>query len=189
MNFIVIANREVTVFRYGIILMVICLISALVLSVTYRFTQVKIRIQIVEEEMGALRQIFPAADDFKQDSMYGQDYYRAEADGKLIGYVVKVRAQGYASDIDMLVGVDSRGDITGIKVTKQNETPGLGAKIVEIKPGEEKPWFLRQFEGKKAKDLNLKNIDAITAATVTSKAIIKAIKEQITIFLFKLNEK
>ncbi|MFH1655082.1 MAG: RnfABCDGE type electron transport complex subunit G [Candidatus Omnitrophota bacterium] len=172
--------------RFGLILMTICLCAALVLSATNKLTQAKIEAQVASEETGALKEIFPEADDFKKDPCDCKRYYQVELKDELIGYVVKVKAKGYASDIDMLVGVDLKGKIKAIKVISQNETPGLGAKIVEVKPGEDKPWFLRQFEGKKARDLSLENIDAITAATITSEAVINGVKKQVSEFLSKI---
>jgi electron transport complex protein RnfG len=57
----------------------------------------------------------------------------------------------------------------------QQETPGLGARIVEVRPGGEKPWFTSQFEGKSGDELRLKKdgggIDAITGATISSRAV------------------
>jgi len=175
--------------RYGLILMTICLSAALVLSFTHKLTQAKIEIQAASEEIDALKEIFPEADDFKKDPCDCKKYYEVESKNKLIGYVVKVKAKGYASDINMLVGVDLQGKIKSIKVISQNETPGLGAKVVEVKPGEDKPWFLKQFEGKKPGDLSLENIDAITAATITSEAVVSSVKEQIAEFYRGLNEK
>ena len=86
----------------------------------------------------------------------------------------------------MLVGIDLKGKIVGINVTSQNETPGLGARVTETKPGEDRSWFLKQFEGKSASSLSLNNIDAITAATITSEAVINGVREQVTEFLSKI---
>ena len=173
-------------FRYGLILMTICLSAALVLSVTHKFTQAKIEAQIEQKELASLEEIFPEADGFKQEAVDEQGYYRVESGKRLIGYVVKVQAKGYASDIDMLVGIDSRGTIKGIKITSHQETPGLGDKIVEIKPAEDKPWFLTQFEGRKVHDLSLEDLDAITGATITSEAVINSVKNEVTKFLTKV---
>lgn len=172
--------------RYGFILMTICLAAALVLSFTYKITQARIQEQIVEEELLALKGIFPQADNFKPDTLGEQKYYKAESQGKLIGYVVKITAKGYSSDIEMLAGVNLQGVMQGIEVISQNETPGLGAKITEVKQGEKNPWFLKQFEGKPANDLSLDNIDAITAATITSEAVVKAVREKVEDFLAKI---
>ena len=76
-----------------------------------------------------------------------------------------------------MVGMDTNGIITHIKILSQDETPGLGAKIVEVANGESEPWFQRQFSGKKASDLD-HAVDAITGATITSKAVIDSIQQK-----------
>jgi Na+-translocating ferredoxin:NAD+ oxidoreductase RnfG subunit len=47
----------------------------------------------------------------------------------------------------MMAGVDLNGTIEGVAVLEHSETPGLGAKINEIRPGVSEPWFLKQFKG------------------------------------------
>lgn len=100
--------------------------------------------------------------------------YRAETEGQLAGWVAKTAGQGYADKIEMLIGFDPLVDkITGIFVLEQKETPGLGNKIVTdqwraqfvSKPTAEP---LEAVKGKaKADD----EIDAITGATISSKAV------------------
>ncbi|MFC1703949.1 FMN-binding protein [Candidatus Omnitrophota bacterium] len=172
--------------RYSFILMCVCICAALVLSVTNKFTEPRIEAQVLEEEMLALQEIFSDADDFQKAEIEGQEYYQAIAKGELIGYIITVVAKGYAADIDMRVGVSLDGAIQGIKVLSQSETPGLGARVTEIKQGEEKPWFLCQFKGKNPDSLSLETIDAITAATITSEAVIDAVKTEVGEFLTKV---
>ena len=62
----------------------------------------------------------------------------------------------------------------------------MGARCVEVRPKEKEPWFLAQFKGKPASELNRKTIDAITGATITTEAVIKAVKEQAAAFLGKV---
>lgn len=134
-------------------------------------------------------------------------YFRAysSADKKnLLGYVFKTEGKGYSSVIEAMSGMDTTGRITGIKVLAQNETPGLGAKINEIlekrtlaqaikelflnkkKQAEpaEKPWFCLQFGGKRIEDLTVvktateKNIQAITGATISSRALTDSVRKR-----------
>lgn len=92
------------------------------------------------------------------------------------GYVFIVSGKGYSSTIDAMVGVDSDLKVTGVKILSQQETPGLGDKITEIRPGESDPWFTRQFISKSASDdLRVKKdggiIDALSGATISSRAV------------------
>lgn len=96
------------------------------------------------------------------------------------GYVFIASGKGYSSVVRTMVGVGPDGRITGIKVLFQQETPGLGTKIVEIRHGESDPWFFRQFKGKSAADnIKVKKdggvIDAITGATISPRAVTDSI--------------
>ena len=96
------------------------------------------------------------------------------------GYIYIAQGKGYSSTIKSMVGVDTDGTICGVKVLSQQETPGLGSRIEEILYGETDPWFTRQFKGKNVHD-PLKvikdggNIDSITGATVSSRAVTNSI--------------
>ena len=172
--------------RYGLILLIICLCASLVLSLTYKVTQAKIEAQLTADEKTALKGVFEGATSFEDRTLDDKTYYVAKKDGQELGYIIKVEAKGYSSTIVMMVGFDKNGTIEGVEVLNQQETPGLGAKIIEVKAGEKQPWFLRQFAGKKAEDLNLKNIQAITAATITSSAVIEAVKKSVEEFLARV---
>jgi electron transport complex protein RnfG len=100
--------------------------------------------------------------------------FEAKTEGQLAGWVVKTAGQGYADKIEMLIGLDPQVEkITGLFVLDQKETPGLGNKIVTD------AWrsqFLAKSTGQaltavkgNAKAGN--EIDAITGATISSKAV------------------
>ncbi|MCD6308184.1 MAG: RnfABCDGE type electron transport complex subunit G [Candidatus Latescibacteria bacterium] len=99
------------------------------------------------------------------------------------GYLFISRAEGYSSTIAVMVGVDTAGVVTGAKVISQRETPGLGARIGEVRHGESDPWFMRQFIGKTIADNDFRvikdggGIEAITGATISSRAVTKAIRD------------
>jgi len=174
--------------RYGIILLLICFCASMVLSITYKFTRSRIEAQAITEEKSALDDIFPEASDFGEEKLAGEAYYVARKDNKVLGYIIKAKAKGYASTINMLVGFDVKGVIKGIKILSQEETPGLGAKINEVRYGEHKPWFLKQFEGRKAQELDLKNIEAVTGATISSKAMLDGVKKAVSEFISALKQ-
>ena len=173
--------------RFGIVLGTICLVATLVLAVTYEVTKPKIEEQFRLEENAALKEIVPEADSFTKKSIDGIEYFEALKGDSLIGYCVKVMGSGYTGYIHMIVGIDQNGSIKGARVLEHQETPGLGAKIAETKPGEKDPWFLRQFVGKAAKTVTVKKeIDAITGATISSKAVTDAINKTAGEFLSKV---
>jgi electron transport complex protein RnfG len=103
-------------------------------------------------------------------------------DGQPVGTVFTVTTdRGYGGTIEIVVGVDPTGEsITGVRITQHSETPGLGANLVQVKPGEDEPWFLKQFRGLTVGRVSLRAsggpIDAITAATISSRAVTDAVQ-------------
>ncbi|MDO8535857.1 MAG: RnfABCDGE type electron transport complex subunit G [Candidatus Omnitrophota bacterium] len=173
--------------KFGLILGVICLAATLVLAVTYEVTKPKIEKQLNTEEQDALKAIIPSADSFNEKTLDGIDYFEAFKGKTLVGYCVRAVGNGYGGYMKIMAGVDPNGTIEGVAVLEHNETPGLGAKINEIKPGESEPWFLKQFKGKPARTIAVKkDIDAITGATISSKAVTNAIRETVDDLFIKL---
>ena len=101
-------------------------------------------------------------------------YYEITSNGDVTGYVFLSVGAGLWGEIETVVGMDAElGRLTGVDFTKQNETPGLGARITE-------EWFKLQFQGKKGplstvpegtEDNSDTEFDAITGATQTSNAV------------------
>lgn len=106
--------------------------------------------------------------------------FQAKTDGQTDGWVIKASGQGYADRIELLVGVDAKAEtITGLFILDQKETPGLGNKIME-------PAWRNQFSNKptqqqmtavKTKASASNEINAITGATISSKAVCDIINQ------------
>ena len=97
-----------------------------------------------------------------------------DAQGKTVGYCIKVEPSGFGGKISMMVGIGTDGEIQGVKITSMSETPGLGAKADDN--------WLSQFTGKKANISVIKSgtakdseINAISGATITSKAVAEGV--------------
>ena len=97
-----------------------------------------------------------------------------------VGCVFLASGKGYSSTIEIVVGVDLSGTLTGISIVSQQETPGLGAKITEVRYGESEPWFQMQFKGKTRSQLSVDKdggaIDGITGATISSRAVTDGVR-------------
>lgn len=172
--------------RFGLILALICFVATFVLAVTYEVTKPKIEEKLRIEEEDALKAIVPDADSFIKKTVDAIDYFEALKGKDRIGYCIRVTGNGYSGFIRIIVGIDLNGIIKGVEVLEHQETPGLGAKINEIRPGEKEPYFLKQFKGKAAKTIAVKkDIDAITGATISSSAVTDAINRAINEFLSK----
>lgn len=116
--------------------------------------------------------------------------YEGLTGGKLAGYVVSLSPKGYSGNIDLMVGFALPDEkISGMRVLRHTETPGLGALAV-------KENFYRRFDNKALAPLNViripppgdNDIQAITSATITTRAITNAVNEAIHWYLGQKTE-
>ncbi len=139
----------------------------------------------IEQEQARMEVVSELADSIRFEEVSGADsftYWKAfDENGNLIGYAGVALGKGYSSTIETVSGFDKDFKVSGLKVTFQQETPGLGTKVQEIKSGESDPWFLRQFKGKLASALAVVqdrgDIDAITGATISSRALSNSVRD------------
>lgn len=107
-----------------------------------------------------------------------EEIYSMKADGKNLGYAVKVVASGSQGDIEMVIGVDPDNTVTGVSIVNNVETSGIGSKVMENQPLANGTGVLDQFIGKNRKSGDLtvgRNVDAISGATVSSKGVTKGV--------------
>ena len=103
-----------------------------------------------------------------------QSVYEVQVDGAPAGYAIKVSASGSQGAIEMMVGVDGEGAVTGVSIVKHSETSGIGTKVADNEPTAAGVGVLTQFEGMSAADGTLTvgtNVDAISGATVSSRGV------------------
>ena len=116
-----------------------------------------------------LATVLPGNSSFEWEDYEGEDEaIRAVYKGET-GFVIQTVAYGYAGDITLLVGVSNDGTVTGLVVRDLSETYGLGANALTDTE------FLKQYLGTSGDAEVGNNIDAITGATVSSKAITRAV--------------
>lgn len=127
-----------------------------------------------EQELQAkMETLLPGSTSFAEETYTGDDaniacVYKGET-----GYVIGTTTAGYAGPISMLIGVSSEGYVTGLQVRSMEETFGLGAEALT-------DWeFLSQFLRSEGDAAVGTNIDAITGATVTSKAIARSVNSAV----------
>jgi electron transport complex protein RnfG len=107
-----------------------------------------------------------------------------DKDNEPVGYAMTITGSGFSDKITLMVGVsEDLESISGIEIVKQTDTPGLGAKIVE-------PEFKDKFknlrttpaiECTKNENPGPNEIQAITAATITSKAVVDIVNAHLDI--------
>lgn len=177
---------------YGLKLGLVCLVATGLLATVNSITLPKIKLQAEKELEESLKEVLPQGEKF--DAVKKEDeiiYYKVfDKKGEFLGAAFKVLAKGYSSIIETMVGMTKDGTINAIKVLNHNETPGLGSRITEVKDdltifefmkgkrssGIKKPWFQEQFSNKKTTQID--EVQAITGATISSKAVIDAVKEK-----------
>jgi electron transport complex protein RnfG len=112
--------------------------------------------------------------------------YRARRAGQVEALVYMVSGNGYAGAIDCIMGIDRTGKITGVRVIKHKETPGLGDKIEAAKNS----WIFA-FEGKYLGDPPAEKwavkkdggvFDQFAGATITPRGVVKAVKGGLEFF-------
>lgn len=163
-------------FKKGLILGIISFVAAVLLSLTYILTKPIIAQQELNSERESISAFLPNIDKIEKIENEGKVYYKCYSQGRLIGYGLVIFAPGYSSEIKVMIAVDKQKIIKGIKVLEQQETPGLGSKIAEDE-------FTEQFKNKKAEELILgENIDAISGATISSKAVIETVEKRVQEF-------
>ena len=110
--------------------------------------------------------------------------YEVVVGGAPAGHALKVVASGSQGSIEMMVGLDAEGAVTGVSVVKHAETAGIGTKVVDNEPNNKGVGVLDQFVGMSAADLPLNvgsNVDAITGATVSTKGITAGVNAALSV--------
>ncbi|TYQ14905.1 UNVERIFIED_CONTAM: electron transport complex protein RnfG [Acetivibrio alkalicellulosi] len=172
------------IIKHGFILFVVCATVTLALAFTYSATKERIDERILEEEQKARERVMNFVDHFEEiedmDFSLGMvsKVFNGIKDSEIAGRVFLVEGKGYGGKIQITVGIDNEGRITGVNIGDNSETPGLGTKIthndflsqfIDITPKE--PLVVVKNPGSKDEE-----IDAASGATVSSKAVVDAVQ-------------
>ena len=133
-----------------------------------------IRTANMEKELQAkMETILPGSTTFTAEDYTGDDANIRNVWKGQTGYVVETVTYGYAGNITMLIGVHNEGYVTGLQVRDMKETHGLGGEALT-------DWeFLAQFLRTEGNAEVGTNVDAISGATVTSKAIARSVNSAV----------
>lgn len=191
-------------------LVIITVIAGLALGVVYGITKEPIRVQEEKKQMEAYAAVFPDASDFQE--VEGFDQAKAaeviaaydnpiddhagdtvtvtvealDGNGEALGYIFNITtSKGYGGDISLTVGIKSDGTVSGYSILSINETAGLGMNA-------QKEEWAAQFADKQVDAFTVvkdgsgsgddAKIDAISGATITSKAVSGAVNSCIACF-------
>lgn len=165
---------------------IITIVAAAALAGVYTLTEEPIAQAKAQKQKNAIGEVLPGIDfnnnpaDEATQVTIGEEtvtVFPAHQDGQLVGAAVESHdTNGFSGLITVMYGFNADGDITGYAVMQHAETPGLGSKMGE--------WFCNPAHtivGLNAKSANLTvskdggDVDAITAATISSRAFLRAL--------------
>lgn len=125
------------------------------------------------EHVAIMRTLLPGSTDFVREAYTGEDANIISVHRADNGYVIETCVYGYADDIIMMVGISGDGRVTGLTVRQMAETYGLGSSALTDHE------FLAQFLNTDGSAEVGENVDAISGATVTSKAIARSVNSAV----------
>jgi electron transport complex protein RnfG len=173
------AKLESTFKNMVLSLVIISMVAAGALAGVYTLTAENIARQEAQKQQAAILAVLPASCQVGEPEVIeGLTGYKAFIGEEWVATAVETSETGFDGPQVIMVGLDSEGKVLDYVVLKQTETPGLGAHIDH--------WFKdavghRSIIGKKAGELSVSKdggeVDAITAATISSRAFLKAVNK------------
>ena len=176
-----------------IVLTVITMVAGGILSSWDNITRPAIEAYKLQELKKAIAQVLPAHERYDEITSDGMVLYvgKNTNEANPVGVAFEAVGNGFQGKISIMVGIDTAfTQINGIKILEQIETPGLGTKIVEDPTNKgDRFWFPNQFKQlktdpqidvvKNIKPTKPTEIQAITGATISSKAVANILNDQI----------
>jgi RnfABCDGE-type electron transport complex G subunit len=149
------------VVKLGLTLALICAVAGMGLAAVYATTKAIIDKRAEEDLLNAAMEVIPGASAVEQQELDGARYWLGKKGSQVVGAAMQVEAQGYGSEpVEIMVGVDTDGTITEVKIVSMSETPGIGTRVKD-------EAFLSRFRG----TANPAEVDGISGATVSSGAV------------------
>ena len=185
------AKKESTLLQLVITLTLIAVTAGVALAAVYTLTKDPIEAAQQQKKKDAINQVLPNFQGELKECTCTVEGDKdpvkvnlAYQDGQCCGAAVETYTnKAFSGRFDIMVGMDAEGNVLGTAVLKHSETPGLGAKIVDTES-----HFIQQFVGMNptAKPLQVKKdggeVDAITAATISSRAFCDAVNRAVAAF-------
>ncbi len=163
------------------VLLIICVVAAGLLGYVNQITAAPIAAQQELAKQESMTAVLPDADSFGEEQEINEGNITTitpalDSEGNETGYAVAITTKGFSAGLQLMFGIDTEGVITGLSVVDcSNETPGLGANAANED-------FYGQFTGKSGEVAVTKDggdIEALTGATITSRAVANAATEAI----------
>jgi len=152
----------------------IVLMAALLFGVSAGTAKLRAE-NIQKEHIYMMQLLLPDSENFVLEHYLGEDTNIRSVHKAENGYVIETATAGYAGEISMMVGVNNDGRVTGVVVRDMSETFGLGRNALTDHK------FLSQFLNTSGEAAVGDTVDAMTGATVTSKAVARCINSAIAV--------
>lgn len=161
------------IFRLAGTLLAICVVVALLLGFTNAATDPIITQMQEERTNAAMAQVLPALEytPMETDAEGVTALYEAMSSGTSVGYVAEVTSNGFGGAIQMVIGIDKEGRITGVTVTENSETPNVGSKVVGNQSVLDRFIGMSQADGEITVNSGTNRFDGVSGATVSSRAV------------------
>ena len=172
-----------------IVLTLITVIAAACLGAMNNVTAEPIAASKKAKQEAAIKAVLPEFVSVEEDNVNGQKIFRAyDANGAIVGIAIETAELGFGGDITTMVGFDANGVLVEYSLLQHAETPGLGSKLVD--------WFKvkSDIRGAGANKMPLRvskdggEFDAITAATISSRAFLNSINKAYETYQIALGE-
>lgn len=165
--------------HYGAVLLIIAAVSAGILAVVNELTRTVIEENEIAAVNSARQNVLSSAENFKEGEAIkagGLEFIPGfNKDGELTGYVVSVTENGYAGAINFVLGIEKDGKIAGLDIIGSQETPGLGARIMD------KPWQAI-WAGRDSSYVFNKSTDAFAGATISPTAVYTGMMKALAVY-------
>lgn len=174
--------------KTGLFLFVVAALAGILLAFTESQTAPVIRENQIKAEENAQKEVLPSdafSDEFTKEIDNKKISYRVgfTTDGKVTGAVFKVSPKGFGGDIKTIVGINKDGRVVNYKILSLSETPGLGNKLTSEKFSSD---FKNLLANNSSPNFKVKkdggDVDAITAATISSRAFCTGINQALDSF-------
>ncbi len=175
-------SQSSQIIKPAAVLLIICLVAAALLGYVNQITLAPIAEQEAKTQQESMTAVLPDAASFGEAEEINEGNITTitpalDASGSEIGYAVAITTKGFSAGLKLMFGVDTDGVITGLSIVDcSGETPGLGANS-------SKPEFYEQFAGMSGEIAVSKDggqVEALTGATITSRAVASAATEAIS---------
>lgn len=173
------------IFVPTISLFLICIVVSALLAGTNELTKGPIAEIQAQTAAEAMNSVCPEAESFEGKEGLDVEFYKGlDSAGNLVGYAIPSAYKGYGGDVEIMVGINLSGEVTGVEILSHEETPGLGANCT-------KESFTDMYKQPVPDGFSVVKdgtggeggrIDALTGATITSNAVTQAVNNALNVY-------